>query len=187
MRHVLFLLALGALFTVALAGCVDTSTEASASLHRVTPHGTGVGTGVFGFANFTQQGDQVHIRVEVWGLSAIDGFEPGPKGTHIHAGTECGPTFQDGVTTPGGRALGHFNPDNESHPHHAGDLGNMMVDDDGHGMLEVTVSNIDLARTESHNVIGRTVVIHAGEDDLESQPAGDAGPRMLCGVIRLVS
>lgn len=183
MKHGLLLLAMIALSGIALSGCLTPTAEAQAPLHRVTPHGSGVGTQVFGYANFTQEDSTVHVRVEVWGLDQIDGFEPGPKGTHIHAGDACGPSFVDGQTTPGGQAGGHFNPDNRSHGDHAGDLGNMEVDETGYGLLEVSVTNINLGSNERHDVRGRTVVVHAGEDDLETDPAGDAGPRMLCGVI----
>jgi superoxide dismutase, Cu-Zn family len=184
MQRVLPVVTLLAVTVVALSGCLGGASEASASLHRVTPHGEGIGQSVYGYANFTQRGNEITIRVEVWGLDALAGFEPGPKGTHVHAGNDCSPSWDGTSVTPGGGAGGHFNPDNVSHPEHAGALGNMDVDENGNGVFEITVSTMDLGRSDSRNILGRTVVIHAGEDDRESQPAGDSGPRLLCGMIR---
>lgn len=184
MRYGLVVLTLIALAGTVLSGCLTPTASAETPLHGVTPHGSGVSSQVYGYANFSQEDNTVTVRVEVWGLDTIDGFEPGPKGTHIHQNGECGPSFVDGQTTPGGQAGGHFNPDNFSHGKHAGDLGNMEVDEDGHGLLEVSVTNINLGSNTTHDVRGRSVVVHAGEDDLESQPSGAAGSRMLCGVIQ---
>ncbi len=183
MSRALLLFAVALVAGTALAGCLGSGGEASARLNRVTGHGVGVGSQVFGYANFTQEGNEVHVQVVVWGLDTFNDFQAGPKGTHIHANGDCGRTFTDGQNVPAGAAGGHFNPDNRSHGEHAGDLGNMEVDESGTGTLEVTVTNINLGSNDTHDVIGRAVVIHAGEDDLQTDPAGDAGSRILCGVI----
>lgn len=186
MSRALLLLTLVVAAGASLAGCLDSGGEASAGLNRVTGHGTGIGSQVFGYANFTQEGNEVRVHVTVWGLDTFDDFQAGPKGTHIHENGDCGRTFTDGQNVPGGAAGGHFNPDNRSHGEHAGDLGNMEVDEDGVGTLDVTVTNINLGSNATHDVIGRALVVHAGEDDLESQPAGAAGGRILCGLIEAV-
>ena len=183
MKRVLPLIALIALTSVALSGCLG-SADATATLYRVTPHGDGLGSTPYGHVSFTEQGGDLTIRVEVYNLTELDGFEPGLKGTHIHQGSDCSPSWDGNTVTPGGGAGGHFNPDNVSHPEHAGALGNMEVDENGNGTFEITLGSLNLDTDSPHSVLGRTVVIHAGEDDRESQPAGDSGPRMLCGIIR---
>jgi Cu-Zn family superoxide dismutase len=62
-----------------------------------------------------------------------------------------------------------------------GDLGNLSADDAGMGHYERTDSHITFQGP--HSIIGRGIIVHAGEDDLTTQPTGDAGPRVACGVI----
>ena len=139
------------------------------------------GSGVSGTATFREVEGALRVRVRVEGLS------PGDHGFHVHEGTSCAP---DSAGTPGGAAGGHLNP--LASPHgppsasklnrHAGDLGNVTAGPDGVAAGVVVDSLLALSGPTS--VLGHAVIVHAGRDDLESQPGGDAGARAACGVVR---
>jgi superoxide dismutase, Cu-Zn family len=130
-----------------------------------------------GKVEFTQVSDGVRIVAHLQGLS------PGSYGFHVHEYGDCSAPDAES-------AGGHFNPHNTPHggpdsppeERHAGDLGNIEVDEDGRGFYERVDSVIELSGPDS--ILGRSVVVHAEEDDLTTQPAGDAGDRIACGVIR---
>ena len=105
---------------------------------------------------------------------------PGAHAFHVHAVGACEPPFTS--------AGGHFNPDGKKHGitvaegAHVGDMPNVHVD--GNGKLRVEILNTRLALDDSlFDADGAAIVIHAGPDDYASDPAGDAGPRIACGVI----
>jgi superoxide dismutase, Cu-Zn family len=129
---------------------------------------------VSGSITFTQKDGYLEITGEVKGLT------PGLHGFHIH---EFGDCSEDTFMCAGG----HFNPDGKKHggptdsDRHAGDLGNITADDSG--KATVNLKDREITLSGAHSVIGRAVVVHAKADDLKSQPAGDAGPRIACGVI----
>jgi len=132
-------------------------------------------SGVTGNVVFKQDGGTVSIVAEV------SGVEPGAHGFHIHEIGDCSSAdFKS--------AGGHFNPAGVPHggpadgERHLGDLGNIVVGEDGIGRLEVSSEQITVEAGD-HSVVGRAVVLHAKEDDLVSQPTGDAGSRLACGVI----
>jgi len=110
----------------------------------------------------------------------LDGLAPGSHGFHIHQLGDC--SAADATS-----AGGHFNPEGSAHgapmdaERHVGDLGNVTADDAGSASYQRTDDVIAFAG--AHSVIGRAVIVHAGEDDLVSQPTGDAGARVACGVI----
>ncbi len=120
----------------------------------------------------TQEGVLVNVN--------ISGLTPGKHGFHIHEFGDC--SAKDGTS-----AGGHFNPDGHQHgsPHgyerHAGDMGNVTANQDGIAQLEYLDKHIKL--NGSHSIIGYSVIVHKNEDDLSSQPTGNAGPRVACGVI----
>ena len=97
-------------------------------------------------------------------------------GLHIHEGGACSGTAQE----PFADAGGHYNRDNCPHPEHAGDLPPLFV---GNGRAWGAVLP---PRFRVEEVIGRTVIIHSQADDFRTQPAGDSGSRIACGVIRPV-
>ncbi len=106
---------------------------------------------------------------------------PGSHGLHVHATGDC--------SAPDASSAGpHFNPDNSPHgapdhpPHHAGDLGNIQVGADGTGTLTQTIKDATLDQG-ARSLIGKAVVVHEQVDDLASQPAGNSGARIACGVI----
>ena len=113
-------------------------------------------------------------------IADVEGLTEGEHGFHIHE-------FGDCSRLDGKSAGGHFNPDGKNHgapdasERHVGDLGNLIAGDDGKAQYERTDTFISLSG--SHSIIGRAIIVHAGEDDLTSQPTGAAGSRLACGVI----
>lgn len=94
-------------------------------------------------------------------------------GFHVHEGDSCGGVaFSD--------TKGHFNPKGCQHPYHAGDLP-PLFECNGHAFMAVLTSRFQIA-----DIIGRTVVIHSQPDDFTSQPAGNSGAKIACGVIQAV-
>lgn len=133
------------------------------------------GNEVGGEILFTQTDSGLRIQ------GTVAGLEPGKHGFHIHE-------FGD-LRHPEGLSAGdHFNPNNTQHgapdsqEHHAGDLGNIEADDQGIAEVDMVVEDLQL-----HFIVGRSLVVHGGADDLTSQPAGDAGPRVALGVVGLAS
>jgi superoxide dismutase, Cu-Zn family len=128
-------------------------------------------SGMIMFSN-TVEGVQVTAKVS--------GLTPGKHGFHIHEFGDC--SAADGTS-----AGGHFNPDGHDHGsltapmRHAGDLGNLEADADGNA--SVTFIDKGLKLSGPHSIIGHSVIIHANEDDYTTQPTGNAGPRVACGVI----
>jgi Cu-Zn family superoxide dismutase len=128
---------------------------------------------------FTETAGGVAISAQVnyggEGYAGLHGF-------HLH---EVGDCSAPDYTSAGG----HFNPTGVDHGgpdaavHHAGDFGNIEIGEDGSGSLELTSTMLSFDGDNS--VIGRAVILHAGEDDLTSQPTGAAGARDACGVVQL--
>jgi len=132
-----------------------------------------------GSANLTQTPTGVLINVSVKGLP------PGEHALHVHAVGKCEPPFTS--------AGGHFNPGNKKHGllaaegHHAGDMPNLHIPQSGDLTVEVMNSDITLDKGKPNSVFdadGSAVVIHAGTDDYKTDPTGDAGGRIACGVIK---
>jgi len=123
--------------------------------------------------------DKVEKGVHVTGT--IVGLEPGTKhGFHIHEFGDC--SAPDGTS-----AGGHYNPEGYPHalppktPRHAGDMGNVVADDDGKAEVDKTFDLFTIGE-ERDPVLGRSIIVHAKEDD-GGQPTGNAGARIACGVI----
>lgn len=124
-----------------------------------------------GAVQFCQTAHGVLVTAHVSGLPREN--ECGFFALHIHQGESCtGTGFAD--------TLSHYNPTNAPHPGHAGDLP-PLLSNGGEAYLSVLTDRFQLA-----DVLGRTVVIHSGPDDFSSQPAGNAGSKIACGVIRPV-
>ena len=132
------------------------------------------GNNVHGIVTFSQGDKGIIVEADITGLTM------GKHGFHIHEFGDC--TAPDGTSTGG-----HFNPDNKPHGspenalRHVGDLGNVLADSTGNAHLELTDSL--LAFTGNHSIIGRAIIVHAGEDDFVTQPTGNAGARVAYGVI----
>lgn len=133
-----------------------------------------VGNTVSGTITFAQTDKGVRVVVEVQGLTK------GKHGFHIHEFGDC--SAPDGTS-----AGGHFNPEGKTHgapmdmSRHAGDMGNIEADDSGKAHLDYVDPMMSL--NGANSIIGRSVILHKNEDDMKTQPTGNAGARIACGVI----
>ncbi len=165
-------------FLLITTGCAQNSDMESKSEQQDPAHTELVATvmqvgnsEVTGSVTFSEAENGVQIQ------GSFSGLEPGNHGFHIHEYGDC--TADDGTT-----AGGHFNPTGNNHgspsdtDRHMGDLGNIEANEDG----EASVNYVDQTVTLDQ-ILGRGIIIHAGEDDLKSQPTGAAGGRVACGVI----
>jgi superoxide dismutase, Cu-Zn family len=133
------------------------------------------GSSLSGTAEFMMHGGMMMITVN------LKGAPPGQHAVHIHEKGDC--SAPDATS-----AGGHFNPGGHQHgapdakEHHAGDLGNMTVAADGSGSVMVHTDQLTLEG--SNSVLGHAIIIHEKSDDFVTQPTGNAGGRIGCGVIK---
>jgi len=134
------------------------------------------GSTVSGKASFTEAHGGVLVEIEVHHAP------PGWHAVHVHEKGDC--SAEDASS-----AGGHFNPETKNHgsphapEHHAGDLGNMWVDEKGEGSHVLLMPGLTVQEGPA-SVRGRAIIVHAGVDDLVTQPTGNAGGRIGCGVIQ---
>lgn len=132
------------------------------------------GSHVYGTVKFTEDWDQVLVTGEVWGHGS------GSKGFHIHEKGDC--SDPKALSTGG-----HYNQGNAVHGApglgHAGDLGNLVFDDRGRATINMKISGVSVYKNAPNSIIGRGLIVHAGQDDLKTDPAGNSGERVACGVI----
>jgi Cu-Zn family superoxide dismutase len=135
------------------------------------------GNKAFGEATFEEVDGKVRVIVFTQGL--VPGRE---HGLHIHEAGDC--SSGDGMS-----AKGHFNPHGKPHgtpgasERHAGDLPSLKADKSGRAKLDVTVE-LFTVRPGPASVVGRGLIIHADPDDYKTQPTGNSGARIACGVIK---
>ena len=131
-----------------------------------------------GKATFHAAKGKVKLKLE------IAGAEPGTHAVHLHEKGDC--TAPDGSS-----AGGHWNPTHEDHgkwaasPFHHGDIGNVEVGADGKGTLTLTTDLWTIGGAPETDVVGKAVIVHAKADDFATQPTGNAGGRVGCGVVEL--
>ena len=133
---------------------------------------------VTGTVTFTQEKNGVKAVVELTGLS------PGKHGIHIHEKTDMSAkdlTSAGGHWDPEGHKQ-HGGPTSEADKRHAGDLGNLEADASGKAHYEVTVPGVSIGG--KNDIVGHSVIVHAKEDDMKSNPAGNAGGRVAGGAIK---
>ena len=121
-----------------------------------------------GCVQFFQEDGCVFIEARIFGLPKEN--HTGFFGFHIHQGRACSGAGFSGTE-------GHYNPTGHPHPEHAGDLP-PLVECQGNAYLSFRTDRFSV-----HEIIGRTVVIHSDPDDFHTQPAGNAGKKIACGVI----
>ncbi|WP_423198220.1 MULTISPECIES: superoxide dismutase family protein [unclassified Cupriavidus] len=185
MKRVLFGLAMGAAAAV-VAGCGNMggtgSTPPSASSSLGASKATAAlmpksGTNTAGRVNFDQQtGGGTLVTVQVSGLApgSVHGF-------HVHEKGDC--SAPDAMS-----AGGHFNPTGKQHgqmtmgEHHAGDMNNLTADASGNVRVQFVMADVTVTPGPA-SVVGRAVVVHKDPDDYRTQPTGNSGGRIACGVI----
>ncbi len=136
------------------------------------------GSSLMGEATFEETSDGVKMTLKVQGAT------PGTHAVHLHESGDC--------SAPDATSAGpHWNPMNKAHgkrmendgEFHAGDIANLEVGDDGTGTLEITAKDWTIGTGTASDVVGKAVIIHADPDDFVSQPSGNAGSRVGCGVV----
>ncbi|MES2858238.1 MAG: superoxide dismutase family protein [Pseudomonadota bacterium] len=187
-RHRASLLAVS--LVVGLSACASSmpgpaSTSAPAATKSMAKAATAnlasaSGSRVSGRLALMPMGDGVHLMGDIGGLS------PGSShGFHVHEKGDC--SAADAAS-----AGGHFNPAAQPHgragqgAHHAGDADNLMANASGVAKVNVHLRGVSLGGGAANDIAGRAVVVHAVADDYRSQPAGNAGARVACGVISVV-
>jgi Cu-Zn family superoxide dismutase len=157
-----------------LTGCATTPEEPLRATAQLQPT---KGNKTFGEATFEQADGKVRAVIYVQGL------KPGQEhGLHIHEAGDC--SSGDGMSTKG-----HFNPHAKVHARHdnperhAGDLPSLKADKDGRAKVDAVLDVITV-RAGPASVVGRGLIVHADPDDFKTQPTGNAGARIACGVIR---
>ena len=129
---------------------------------------------IHGSVRFYQSKFGVLVAAEIGGLPSPSGACESPIfGFHLHAGTACAGNDND----PFADAQGHYNPQNCPHPQHAGDFPPLFSN---HGMV---FSAFLTDRFQLKDVLGKTVIIHSSPDDFTTQPSGNEGSKIACGVI----
>ena len=161
------------LITIALlSGCSTYQAGPVASAQLLPTKGNSVS----GWVKFSQNGDKVLVAGEVTGLAPNT-----EHGFHIHEKGDC--SSGDGMS-----AGGHFNPDGKHHgayeaeEHHAGDLKSLRADANGVAKFQYESTSLAVGHGAA-DVIGHSLIVHRDADDFTTQPSGNSGPRIACGVI----
>lgn len=160
----------------------DTSTEQQAEEEKdataTAKMEAASGSNVTGEAKFSDEDGKVRFELTVENLT------PGEHAVHLHEKGDC--SAEDASS-----AGGHWNPTMKPHgkrgdgtSYHKGDIGNMNVGTDGKGTMNITVEGWSIGGADSTNVVGKSVIVHEKADDFTSQPSGNAGARVSCGVIK---
>lgn len=181
-----------AIAAAALAGCASSGTPAATTAATSNNMG-GTSTAsramvnlapasaslVSGTLTLRTMGNGVHITGEVGGLKPGD-----VRGFHIHEKGDCS-------AADASSAGGHFNPASQPHgrsgpgAHHAGDTDNIVADAQGVARIDAHLTGVTLGGGAANDIAGRAVIVHAAADDYTTQPTGNAGARVACGVIKV--
>lgn len=135
------------------------------------------GTLVSGRLTITAVDDGVRISGELGGLG-----RNATHAIHVHDHGDCS-------AADGSSAGGHFNPTATAHgragsgPHHLGDMDNLVANAQGVARVDLRLTGVTLGSGTPNDILGRALIVHAGPDDYASQPSGNSGARVACGVI----
>lgn len=134
-------------------------------------------SGVSGELQIREENEMLSIK------GKLSGLEPGMHGLHIHTNGDCS---GNGASSAGAHFAPqddpHGSPDNRPALHHAGDLGNISANADGEAEIMKTDGELTLHAGEN-SIMHRAIIIHADADDLHSQPSGNSGNRIGCGIV----
>ena len=167
--HQILLLAVAAVAT----GCAGMNAKPQTSIAVLQPRS---GSTVSGTVRLVEKAGQVHAHVDLAGLppDSVHGF-------HVHDKGDC--SAPDAAS-----AGGHFNPGSTAHGqagpgvHHAGDVPSLKADGAGRVRAEFDIAGVTLGEGPT-SILGRSLVVHRDADDYTTQPSGNSGPRVACGVI----
>jgi len=128
-----------------------------------------------GSVTFIQNGDEVVVMTDVHNLKPDS-----EHGMHLHENGDCGSA--DAMS-----AGGHFDPDHDPHgpqggPHHAGDMPALKANANGVAQMTFVLHGVSVSEG-AHSILGKALIVHADPDDYTSQPAGNSGARIACGVV----
>ena len=158
---------------VALSGCASMGmADGPKAVANLEPT---KGNEVRGSVSFTQHGDKVRVS------ATLSGLKPDAEhGFHVHEKGDC--SSGDGMS-----AGGHFNPAGKPHgpqdaDHHMGDMPNVKADAYGNASTAFVLKGVSVGGDAG--IVGKGLIVHRDPDDYKSQPAGNAGPRIACAVIR---
>jgi superoxide dismutase, Cu-Zn family len=158
---------------IVLAGCASLGGGPKAVANLASISGS-TATGTVRFTELADGSVEVH--------AVLTGVPQGVHGFHIHDKGDCGDN--------GNAAGGHYNPSSVAHgapsadPHHAGDFGNVTAEASGRVEARFTTRSITVS-AGPNTAVGHAVILHANPDDLTTQPTGNAGARIACGVVTL--
>ena len=133
------------------------------------------GNAARGTVTFTQDGDEVRVRASLTGLKPL-----AEHGFHVHEKGDC--SSGDGMSTGG-----HYNPAGKAHgpqggEHHAGDMPSLQADAYGNASASFELKGVSITGG-ANDLVGHGLIVHRDPDDYKTQPTGNAGPRIACGVI----
>lgn len=151
----------------------ETANHAMATLSA-----TGADTALSGTVEFNVQNGKVKMTLNV----SVPSMANKTVAVHLHEMGDCGDM--------GHASHGHWNPTEKQHgkwgsgSFHAGDIGNVKLDGTGKGMMELETDQWTIGGDATTNILNKSVIVHSGTDDYKSQPSGNAGSRIGCGVIK---
>ena len=162
-----------AMAVLTLSACATAQRDVPTAKAELDPT---TGNQASGTVSFAQYRDKVRVSGEITGL-----VPNSQHGFHVHEKGDCS-------APDASSAGGHFNPLKKAHGHavpggrHAGDMPNLRTDGSGRATFSFDLRGMSVAEGET-SVVGKSVIVHAKPDDYRSQPSGDSGARLACGVI----
>lgn len=184
MKHLLLLTAFG----LTLTACDSDDTDDRAATQVTISPTSADGSDVRGTITFTDTDGSDAVRV----TGTITGLTPGDHGFHLHRDPTCddADSDDDGALEPAGAAGPHWDPlgtNNHAGPdtpfdeRHAGDMGNITAGSDGTARVDLVADGLSV--DGQYSVRGHALMVHSDRDDLETDPGGNSGTRVGCGVV----